>query len=53
MPIIGYKKKFKNIKGLQNDIFIVNFNLEYNSYGFWKSEMRIISISMLENLIYY
>ena len=34
MPTIGYKKKFKNIKGLQNEIFIVNFKLEYNSQGF-------------------
>lgn len=34
VPIIGYKKKFKNIKSLQNEIFIVNFKLEYNSHGF-------------------
>lgn len=34
VPTIGYKKKFKNIKGLQNEIFIVNFKLEYNSHGF-------------------
>lgn len=34
MPIIGYKKSFKNLKGYENDIFTVNFDLEYSEYGF-------------------
>lgn len=34
MPIIGYKKNFKNLKGYEHDIFTVNFNLEYNEQGF-------------------
>ena len=36
MPVIGYKNKFKNLKGYENDIFTVNFNLEYNEHGFLK-----------------
>lgn len=34
MPIIGYKKSFKNLKGYENDVFTVNFDLEYNEQGF-------------------
>lgn len=34
MPIIGFKKKFNNIQGYKNDIFTVNFDLEYNENGF-------------------
>lgn len=34
MPIIGYKKSFKNLKGYENDIFTVNFDLEYSEHGF-------------------
>lgn len=34
MPIIGYKKSFKNLKGYKQDTFTVNFNLEYNDHGF-------------------
>ena len=33
MPIIGYKKNFKNLKGYENDIFTVNFDLEYTEHG--------------------
>lgn len=33
MPIIGYKKKFKHIKGYEEDIFTINFDLEYTNYG--------------------
>lgn len=33
MPIIGYKKKFKNIKSISDNIFIINFNLEYTECG--------------------
>lgn len=33
MPIIGYKKSFKNLSGYEHDIFTVNFNLEYTDYG--------------------
>lgn len=33
MPIIGYKKSFKNLNGYKNDIFTVNFNLEYTNHG--------------------
>lgn len=33
MPIIGYKKSFKNLKGYENDVFTINFNLEYNTNG--------------------
>jgi len=29
MPIIGYKKQFKNIKSISNDIFTINFDLKY------------------------
>lgn len=36
MPVIGYKKKFKNVKALEDDLFVVNFDLEYNSHGFLK-----------------
>ena len=36
MPIIGYRKNFKNLKGYENDIFTVNFNLEYTEHGFLK-----------------
>lgn len=35
MPVIGYKKMFKNIKGLEKEVFIINFNLEYNEHGFF------------------
>lgn len=34
MPIIGYKKKFKNLNGYENDVFTVNFDLEYKTNGF-------------------
>lgn len=34
MPIIGYKKRFKYIEGYDQDVFTVNFNLEYNEHGF-------------------
>ena len=34
MPIVGYKKKFKNIKSISDDIWTINFKLEYNDYGF-------------------
>lgn len=34
MPVIGYKKVFKQIKGVADEIFIVNFNLKYNKEGF-------------------
>ena len=34
MPIMGYKKKFKNIKSLSDDIFTINFKLKYNGHGF-------------------
>lgn len=34
MPIIGYKKSFKNLKGYENDVFTINFNLKYNTNGF-------------------
>ncbi len=33
MPIIGYKKKFKKLNGYEDDVFTVNFNLQYTSYG--------------------
>lgn len=33
MPIIGYKKKFKQIPGLREDIFTINFKLEYTLEG--------------------
>ena len=33
MPILGYKKNFKNIKTLSNDLFIINFNLKYTKSG--------------------
>ncbi len=33
MPIIGYKKNFKNLKGYENDTFTVNFDLEYTEHG--------------------
>ena len=36
MPIIGYKKTFKNIKSLSEDIFTINFKLEYDEFGHLK-----------------
>ena len=33
MPIIGYKQQFKNIDILENETFIINFNLKYSDYG--------------------
>jgi len=33
MPIIGYKKHFKNFDSLINDTFIIHFNLVYTDYG--------------------
>ena len=33
MPIKGYKKNFKNLKGYENDIFTVNFDLKYTEHG--------------------
>ncbi len=36
MPIIGYKRSFKNLNGYKHEIFTVNFNLEYNNHGFLK-----------------
>lgn len=34
MPIVGYKKIFKQIKGVADEIFTINFNLKYNKDGF-------------------
>lgn len=33
MPILGYKKHFKNFDSLINDIFTVHFNLTYDEHG--------------------
>ena len=33
MPIVGYKKKFKNVEGIKNNKFIVNFKLRYSNNG--------------------
>ena len=33
MPIIGFKKQFKNIKSISDDIFTINFNLSYTETG--------------------
>lgn len=33
MPLIGFKKQFKNIKTLSNDIFTINFDLKYTEIG--------------------
>lgn len=33
MPLIGYKRNFKNLEGYNEDQFTVNFDLEYTSHG--------------------
>lgn len=33
MPELGFKRQFKNIKGLENKTFIINFKLDYNKQG--------------------
>ena len=33
MPLIGYKKKFKNVESISDDIFTINFDLKYTEYG--------------------
>ena len=33
MPELGFKRQFKNIKGLENETFIINFKLDYNKQG--------------------
>ena len=38
MPILGFKKSFKNIKSIQKDIFTINFKVNYNEYGFLNLE---------------
>lgn len=38
MPIIGYKKQFKNIDSIKNDTFTINFKLKYTDIGSLKIE---------------
>lgn len=33
MPMLGYKRKFKNIDSLKDDVFIINFDLKYSDAG--------------------
>lgn len=33
MPIIGYKKEFKNLKSTSDNTFTINFNLKYTEKG--------------------
>ena len=33
MPIIGFKKVFKHLKGVEKDIFTINFDLQYTEIG--------------------
>lgn len=33
MPMLGYKRKFKNIDSLKDDTFIINFKLKYSVNG--------------------
>ncbi len=33
MPMLGYKRKFKNMDSLKDDVFIINFDLKYSDAG--------------------
>ena len=51
MPIIGYKKTFKNIKSLSEDIFTINFKLEYDEFGHLKLENNYFDVGDFGRLL--